>query len=71
MRDVMNKRFVNRVDILETPGTRPYKYSKASMRRISFAYNDFLISCSWRRVMDEINDESLIFIKGFYYVHYT
>ena len=41
VRDVMNKRFVNRVDILETPGTRPYKYSKASMRRISFAYNDF------------------------------
>jgi len=35
------QRFVNRVDILETPGTRPYKYSKASMRRISFAYNDF------------------------------
>ena len=41
VRDVMNKRFINRVDILETPGTRPYKYSKASMRRISFAYNDF------------------------------
>ena len=41
VRDVMNKRFLNRVDILETPGTRPYKYSKASMRRISFAYNDF------------------------------
>ena len=41
VRDVMNKRFVDRVDILETPGTRPYKYSKASMRRISFAYNDF------------------------------
>ena len=41
VRDTMNKRFVNRIDILETPGTRPYKYSKASMRRISFAYNDF------------------------------
>ena len=41
VRDVMKKIFVNRVDILETPGTRPYKYSKASMRRISFAYNDF------------------------------
>ena len=41
VRDVMNRRFVNRVDILETPGVKPYKYSKASMRRISFAYNDF------------------------------
>ena len=35
VRDVMNKRFVNRVDILETPGTIPYKYSEASIRRIN------------------------------------
>jgi len=41
VRDVMNKRFVNRVDILETPGTDPYKYSEASLRRINIAYNDF------------------------------
>ena len=34
VRDVMNRRFVNRVDILETPGTIPYKYSEASIRRI-------------------------------------
>jgi 3D (Asp-Asp-Asp) domain-containing protein len=41
VRDVMNKRFVNRVDILETPGTVPYKYNEASLRRINVAYNDF------------------------------
>ena len=37
VRDVMNRRFVNRVDILETPGTIPYKYSEASLRRINIA----------------------------------
>ena len=41
VRDVMNKRFVNRVDILETPGTIPYKYNEASLRRINVAYNEF------------------------------
>ena len=41
VRDVMNKRFVNRVDILETPGTVPYKYNEASLRRINVAYNEF------------------------------
>ena len=41
VRDVMNKRFVNRVDILETPGTIPYKYNEASLRRINVAYVDF------------------------------
>ena len=39
VRDVMNRRFVNRVDILETPGTVPYKYNEASLRRINVAYN--------------------------------
>ena len=37
VRDVMNRRFVNRVDILETPGTIPYKYNEASLRRINIA----------------------------------
>ena len=41
VRDVMSKRFVNRVDILETPGTDPYKYNEASLRRINVAYNEF------------------------------
>ena len=26
VRDTMNKRWVNRIDILETPGTKPYKF---------------------------------------------
>ena len=39
VRDVMNRRFVNRVDILETPGVTPYKYIEASIRRINVAYN--------------------------------
>ena len=37
VRDVMNRRFVNRIDILETPGTIPYKYNEASLRRINIA----------------------------------
>ena len=37
VRDVMNRRFVNRIDILETPGTIPYKYNEASIRRINIA----------------------------------
>ena len=31
VRDTMNKRFVNRIDILESPGVRPYKFDKASI----------------------------------------
>ena len=41
VRDLMNRRFVNRVDILEKPGTIPYKYNEASLRRINVAYVDF------------------------------
>ena len=31
VRDTMNKRFVNRVDILESPGVRPYKFNEAKI----------------------------------------
>ena len=31
VRYVMNKRFVNRIDILESPGVRPYKYEQAKI----------------------------------------
>ena len=31
VRDIMNKRFVNRIDILESPGVEPYKYEKAKI----------------------------------------
>ena len=31
VRDTMNKRFVNRVDILESPGVKQYKYDNAQI----------------------------------------
>ena len=36
VKDTMNARFVNRIDILETPGVKPYKYDDASLRRINY-----------------------------------
>ncbi len=31
VRDTMNPRFVDRIDILESPGVKPYKYEKAKI----------------------------------------
>ena len=31
VKDTMNKRFVNRIDILESPGTKPYKFDSAKI----------------------------------------
>jgi len=31
VRDTMNRRFVNRIDILESPGTSPYKFNNAKI----------------------------------------
>ena len=40
VRDTMNPRFVNRVDILESPGVPPYKYEKAKILKTDiFATN--------------------------------
>ena len=36
VRDTMNSRFVNYIDILESPGTRPYKYDNAKIRLVSY-----------------------------------
>lgn len=36
VRDTMNARFTNRIDILESPGVKPYKYDDASMRKINY-----------------------------------
>ena len=33
VRDTMNKRFVNRIDSLESPGTKPYKYVSAKIQK--------------------------------------
>ena len=35
VRDTMNKRFVNRIDVLETPGKKPYKYANAEIYKLS------------------------------------
>ena len=33
VKDTMNKRFVNRIDILESPGGNPYKYTSAKIQK--------------------------------------
>ena len=35
VRDTMNKRFVNRIDILESPGVKPYKFDDAKIIKTS------------------------------------
>ena len=35
VKDTMNARFVNRVDILESPGTKPYKFENAKILKTS------------------------------------
>tara|TARA_R110002051_G_scaffold289799_1_gene353042 strand:+ start:109 stop:633 length:525 start_codon:yes stop_codon:yes gene_type:complete len=35
VRDTMNKRFVNRIDVLESPGKKPYKYANAEIYKLS------------------------------------
>jgi 3D (Asp-Asp-Asp) domain-containing protein len=36
VRDTMAPRWLNRIDILETPGVKPYKYNDASLRRLDY-----------------------------------
>ena len=33
VKDTMNARFVNRIDILESPGTKPYKFTSATIKK--------------------------------------
>ena len=33
VKDTMNPRWVNRIDILETPGTKPYRFDSAQIMR--------------------------------------
>jgi 3D (Asp-Asp-Asp) domain-containing protein len=33
VKDTMNKRFVNRIDILESPGVKPYKFTNATIKK--------------------------------------
>ena len=39
VRDVMNKRFVNRIDILESVNVKPYKFDKAKIIKTSMVLN--------------------------------
>jgi hypothetical protein len=35
VKDTMNRRFINRIDILESPGTKPYKFENAKILKTS------------------------------------
>ena len=39
VRDVMNKRFVNRIDILESVDVKPYKFEKAKIMKTDMVFN--------------------------------
>ena len=43
VRDTMNKRFVNRIDILESPGVQPYKFDKASIVKTDLLVNNEIL----------------------------
>ena len=36
VRDTMAERWLNRIDILESPGVKPYKYNNGSLRRLNY-----------------------------------
>ena len=40
VRDTMNKRFVNRIDILESPGVKPYKCERARIIKTDFVLDN-------------------------------
>ena len=42
VRDTMNKRFVNRIDILESPGVQPYMFSEAKIVKTDLLVNNFV-----------------------------
>ena len=41
VKDTMNPRFVNRIDILESPGTKPYKFENAKITKTHVDTTDF------------------------------
>ena len=40
VRDTMHRRWINRIDILESPGVRPYKYNNASLQKLVYNMDD-------------------------------
>ena len=43
VRDTMNKRFVNRIDILESPGVQPYMFSEAKIVKTDLLVNNEIL----------------------------
>lgn len=41
VRDIMNRRFTNRIDILESPGVKPYKINRAVLARLEIPNTEF------------------------------
>ena len=44
VRDTMNKRFVNRIDILESPGVQPYMFSEAKIVKTDLLVNNEILN---------------------------
>ena len=44
VRDTMNKRFVNRIDILESPGVQPYMFQEAQIVKTDLLVNNELLN---------------------------
>ena len=40
VRDTMASRWINRIDILESPGVEPYKYNNGTLRRLNYEVNN-------------------------------
>ena len=47
VRDTMNPRFVNRIDILESPGVKPYKFEKEKLFSYFNPSNNSHTSCDY------------------------
>ena len=44
VRDTMNKRWVNRIDILESPGTKPYKFTEVQLLKTDLMMDSDLVN---------------------------
>ena len=44
VRDTMNKRFVNRIDILESPGVQPYMFQEAQIVKTNLLVNNEILN---------------------------
>ena len=44
VRDTMNKRWVNRIDILESPGTKPYMFTEVQLLKTDLMMDSDLVN---------------------------